>query len=222
MGGFAKGVVGIVAANLVSLAQAELVSHGLTTLDTVSSLEWLDLTQTTGKSFNQVTGEFGTGGLYEGYRYASAAEAQDIFRQVGLPVTHYVNTPLNQNKPALDLFNSLFGLNFGGLGTPYGFVGQVGDVIPGYAGMHFLFFGYPSSINTDVPLNTLLGASGEQLYSTYEATVGLASNSTLYGTASFIVKQAQVIAPVPESSTYVLMLAGLGVLGFVARRRKSF
>jgi Ni/Co efflux regulator RcnB len=29
------------------------------------------------------------------------------------------------------------------------------------------------------------------------------------------------VAPVPEPSTYALMLAGLGVLGFVARRRKG-
>lgn len=29
------------------------------------------------------------------------------------------------------------------------------------------------------------------------------------------------VAPVPEPSTYALMLAGLGVLVFVARRRKS-
>ena len=30
-----------------------------------------------------------------------------------------------------------------------------------------------------------------------------------------------VAAPVPEPETYALMMAGLGVLGFVARRRKS-
>lgn len=29
------------------------------------------------------------------------------------------------------------------------------------------------------------------------------------------------VSPVPEPSTYALMLAGLGVLGFVARRRRS-
>ena len=88
--------------------------------------------------------------------------------------------------------------------------------------MHFLYFAYPNSINTDVPLNTSVGTSGEQLYSTYEATVGLASDSTPYGTGSFIVKQTQVVAAVPESSTYLLMLAGRSVLGFVARLRKSF
>ena len=40
------------------------------------------------------------------------------FRQVSLPLTHYANTPLNEYKPALDFFNSLLGLNFGGVGVP--------------------------------------------------------------------------------------------------------
>lgn len=30
-----------------------------------------------------------------------------------------------------------------------------------------------------------------------------------------------VAAPIPEPRTYALMLAGLGVLGFLARRRRS-
>jgi len=29
------------------------------------------------------------------------------------------------------------------------------------------------------------------------------------------------LAPVPEPETYALMLAGLGLVGFMARRRKS-
>jgi len=29
------------------------------------------------------------------------------------------------------------------------------------------------------------------------------------------------LTPIPEPSTYALMLAGLGVVGFVARRRKG-
>jgi hypothetical protein len=29
------------------------------------------------------------------------------------------------------------------------------------------------------------------------------------------------VAPIPEPETYALMLAGLGVVGFMARRRKT-
>lgn len=36
-----------------------------------------------------------------------------------------------------------------------------------------------------------------------------------------IVNEANIAAPVPEPETYAMMLAGLGMLGFVARRRKQ-
>lgn len=36
-----------------------------------------------------------------------------------------------------------------------------------------------------------------------------------------IVNEANIAAPVPEPETYAMMLAGLGLLGFVARRRKQ-
>lgn len=41
------------------------------------------------------------------------------------------------------------------------------------------------------------------------------------GAASYAGNLAVVAAPVPEPETYALLLAGLGVLGFVARRRRQ-
>ncbi len=35
------------------------------------------------------------------------------------------------------------------------------------------------------------------------------------------VKVESIAAPVPEPESYALMLAGLGVMGFVARRRRQ-
>lgn len=65
-----------------------------------------------------------------------------------------------------------------------------------------------------VPINSL----------TFDSTAGVAvngrgipqdlSHANLYITSA--------VPPVPEPETYALMLAGLGALGFVARRRKRF
>ena len=37
----------------------------------------------------------------------------------------------------------------------------------------------------------------------------------------FVTNLGAVPPPIPEPETYALMIAGLGVVGFVARRRKS-
>src|SRR5450759_241341 len=64
------------------------------------------------------------------------------------------------------------------------------------------------------------GTIGE--YTTSGATVNasLISGSGFYPT-NIAVSAAPVSAPVPEPSTYAMMLAGLGLIGFIAYRRKN-
>lgn len=59
-------------------------------------------------------------------------------------------------------------------------------------------------------------------------TVNLAAGSYYYsvfanatGTAAYSINSAATVTAVPEPETYALLLAGLGVIGFVAKRRKS-
>ena len=49
-----------------------------------------------------------------------------------------------------------------------------------------------------------------------EASIGNFSG----GPESFLVYNLAAVNPIPEPETYALLLAGLGVLGFVARRRQ--
>ena len=58
-------------------------------------------------------------------------------------------------------------------------------------------------------------------------TVSLASGSYYYsvlggapGGASYVISSAATTAPVPEPETYALLGAGLGVIGFLASRRR--
>jgi hypothetical protein len=59
-------------------------------------------------------------------------------------------------------------------------------------------------------------------------TVNLAAGSYYYavfgvapGFAAYSINSAAVATPVPEPETYAMLLAGLGIVGFVARRRRA-
>lgn len=75
---------------------AAIVDFGAYTRDTLSGLEWLDLTETQNLSYEQVTLEMSSGGAYEGWRYATRAEFFDLIVNAGLtltdPATAYSDT----------------------------------------------------------------------------------------------------------------------------------
>lgn len=49
----------IAAATLSMTANATIIDQGVITLDTETNMEWLDLTETIGKSYNEVIGGYG-------------------------------------------------------------------------------------------------------------------------------------------------------------------
>ena len=49
------------------------------TRDTATGLDWLDLTESILRSFNDVAGQFGAGGDFEGFRYAIKTEITSLF-----------------------------------------------------------------------------------------------------------------------------------------------
>lgn len=53
------------------------------TRDTDTGLDWLDVTVTSGLSFNEVSAQLGVGGAYEGYRYATLAELDQLIINFG-------------------------------------------------------------------------------------------------------------------------------------------
>jgi hypothetical protein len=56
------------------------------TLDTGTGLKWLDVTISVNRSFNDVSGQFGTGGDFQGWRYATGAEVLNLIVSNTVPL----------------------------------------------------------------------------------------------------------------------------------------
>jgi hypothetical protein len=56
----------------------QVAGDNLITHDTISGLNWLDLSETNNMSPDVVTVQLGTGGFFEGWRYATSAEVINL------------------------------------------------------------------------------------------------------------------------------------------------
>jgi len=72
-------------------AYAEIIDHKKYTTDTETGLEWLDVTETMGQSYNDVKAQLEPGGKYHGYRFASAEEFNTF-------IGHYTKTIISQTQ----------------------------------------------------------------------------------------------------------------------------
>jgi hypothetical protein len=77
---------------LGSTAQAALIERdwqvagdAALTYDTATGLEWLDLTETSGLSFNEVVPQLGISGTLEDFSYASDTQVKQLFNAISLP-----------------------------------------------------------------------------------------------------------------------------------------
>jgi hypothetical protein len=98
--------VGMARGALVS-SDWQTVGDNLITRDTTSGLDWLDLTQTGNRSYNDVSSQLGAGGQFAGFRYATQAEVTALFSQFGLP---FGFTPMsNALHAGAQSFHAFFG-----------------------------------------------------------------------------------------------------------------
>ncbi len=87
---------------------------------------------------------------------------------------------------------------------------------------------YITALDLETTMNTwikstILAVTVTGLFATQSALANTPTDTTnvsAQNTAGSTQKLA-VIAPSPEPDTYAMMLAGLGLMGFVARRRKQ-
>lgn len=164
----------------------------LITFDTNTGLEWLDVTQSVNNSFNYINTQFGAGGDFEGFHYATTDEVSEFMRNAGWPLSFGLQFSTLAYEPLL-LIQSLVGVT-----QDLGFMqitsGATGDPLFG-ARASVQIYVHPSD-------ETALG---------YLAVV---DDSTAYPEiGSWLVR-----AHAPEPGSYTLIIAGL--IGWAATRRK--
>jgi hypothetical protein len=189
-------------ANLIEANNPRFGVNSLT-VDTTTGLAWLDLTASAGLSYQQVLADTQPGGLFSGFRFATAPEVLKLYTSAGIPGTGNYPGLAPGDQAILNLI-SLVGATSFQDGNPetLGISGTsvlFGRVVPG---LDFLYTnGVPTYAVSGVPGQTLV--YGE---TTSSPTVG-----------------SWLVSPVPESadsSIYVLAAAGLIGFAFLERHQK--
>lgn len=124
-----------------------------------------------------------------------------------------------------------------GAGPDASFAIGVGAIDSGYSTTALVIMGWPSAANSpnlfdpaDVSSSWSLNGAGVDLFDfTVLATANSTKPSPAFGVISmpgaapsnWVASGATITTPVPEPETYALMMAGLGLVGWAAHRRKN-
>jgi hypothetical protein len=220
----------------ITSAQAALVGSdwqntgdALATLDTDTGIEWLDLTQTSNMSINQVEGLTGNGSTFDGWRLPTRAEVAQMMMSAFSSETSKVqsdgvwmiNNATFDNET--DGFRSLFGLTHEN--SSYQFTkamfknddqenGEIaltsGATDKKVDNLVYFYSNHDNSLNYDYV---------SEKYSVYLVSDG---GTTLSSINDPSMNANNAAAPINNVSAPALLgLMGLGLFGFAARRRSS-
>ncbi len=189
------------------LVESSSFGIGSITFDTDTNLKWLDLPHTLDYSYNELQPEFGTGGVFDGYRLATGDEVYSLFVNAGIPHIN-VGRDVGNETTARALMND--------------FIGQTGAQ-NGYG----VIFPEPIGITADLSFGgTAVRRYGIDMalgggYAAYSVGGGGSSGVT----ADFTTIGAWLVqgstATVPEPSTIALFSLGLLGLGFSRKLCKA-
>jgi hypothetical protein len=197
-----------------ALVTQDWKSHGdgALTYDDNSGLWWLDLTETAGMSYRQVTAQLGLNGAFEGWRYATVTEGRDIYAQFGLTLDADLQ-PIEDFRAAIATMNSYFGDLFPSTSyadTHSGSWSISGTEWPDYPEWHYQFTAYTYR-SGETPILNL----GED----YAAHLDM---SWEYSGSLLVTKENPAsLAAVPEPQTFALVSFGLAAFGIVGMRRRK-
>lgn len=174
---------------------------GLITQDTTNGLEWLDLTVTANRIYNDVYAELAPGGEFDGWRYATTDELLGFIDEF--------DGPGSQVSQIVGYWGELHCANSPGLCTP------------GEGGASFMYQ-YNEQVNINMQLGSISNISliyfGADYINVPGNTLGSGSSIASPTKGSALVRGINPV-PVPAAA----WLFGSGLIGLVgmARRKKA-
>ena len=182
-------------------------NDNLVVTDTDSSLDWLKLTETVGYSYTYVVSQLGTGGQFDGWRYATNLEVASLFTAFGLPLDAHLSVAGPLDTSIVNFANTMGNIMHDA--NPifsYGARGMIGESSGG--NMYLAGAYYVTSSETNIYVGPNLGA-GASLVSPTIACLDL---------GSYLVREASLSAvPVPAA----VWLFGSGLIGLIGLARRK-
>lgn len=184
-------------ANLIQADDPQFGANSLT-IDTTSGLAWLDLTASAGLSYQQTLADTQPGGIFSGFRFATAQEVLTLYTAADIPGTGYFPAATQSILSLIDLIGAT----------------TFQDGHPEAIGIS----GTADSGGRVVPLIDFLYVDGVPTYDVSGVPPSLiyGENTSASGVGNWLVYQ---IPESPDPSIYVL--AAIGLIAFTLLQRQQ-